>query len=299
MSFLKYVVFYHNINADKLLPIFSTLNRVAEKLLPAKEAQMPETTCRGDGEDSGVENIVENSHLTQSDIVEEQSGTVTEQAITQEQTEHDTIKVDGSEAEEVTATSSDRGMLNNTSGGSQKLPMGDCAIVIPQRIESDRDCENLAVEIPVTVFVEVDREQLRTSVLNMADEPGNFCIEMDNVFELERNDADNSCDKSPSDTTKILYFSEGESTDVESDVCRICHCSEEMEILISPCLCTGSVKFVHHSCLMNWLQRAVMSKCELCLYPLAVKRKRKPFSKVSFGNKSLLFYISKIDFRPH
>ena len=257
---------------------------------------MPETTCRnGDGEDSGIENKVENSHLTQSDIVEEQSGTVTEQTITHQHTEHDRIKDDGSEAEEVTATSLDREMLNNTSGDSQEQPVGDCAIVIPQRIESDRDCENLAVEIPVTVFVEVDREQLRTSVINMADHPGNVCIEMDNVFELERNDAENSCDKSPSDTTKILYFSEGESTDVESDVCRICHCSEEMEILISPCLCTGSVKFVHHSCLMNWLQRAVMSKCELCLYPLAVKRKRKPFSKVSFCSMCLLL----IDFRPH
>lgn len=255
---------------------------------------MPETTCHnGDGEDSGIvvaiENEVENSNLTQNDIVEEinakprvnQSVRVTEQAITQEHTEHDKIKVDGSETEEVIATSLDREVLNETSAGSQERPKGDCAMVIPQRIESDSDCENLTVEIPVTVFVDVDRDQLRTSVLNMADQPGNVCIEMDNVFELERTNAENSFDKSPSDTTKILYFSEGESTDVESDVCRICHCSEEMEILISPCLCTGSVKFVHHSCLMNWLQRAVMSKCELCLYPLAVKRKRKPFSKVS------------------
>lgn len=255
---------------------------------------MTETTCRdGDGEDSGIENKVENSHLTQNDIVEEQGGTETEQAIMQEHTEHDTIKVDGSEAEEVFATSLDREVINNTSGDSQEQPIGDCAMVIPQRIESDRDCESLAVEIPVTVFVEVDREQLRTSVSNMADQPGNVCIEMDDVFELERNDStENSFDKSPSDTTKILYFSEGESTDVESDVCRICHCSEEMEILISPCLCTGSVKFVHHSCLMNWLQRAVMSKCELCLYPLAVKRKRKPFSKVGFCKMCLLLYIS-------
>ena len=262
---------------------------------------MLETKCsNGDGEDSGIENEVENSHLTQNDIVEEQSGTVTEQAIVEEHTEHDTIKVDGGEAEDIITTSLDREVLINTSGDSQDQPIGDCAMVIPQRIESDRDCENFSVEIPVTVFVEVDREQLRTSVLNMADEPGSVCIEMGNVLELERNDStENSCDKSPSDTTKILYFSEGESTDVETDVCRICHCSDEMEILISPCLCTGSVKFVHHSCLMNWLQRAVMSKCELCLYPLAVKRKRKPFSKVGFRNMCLLLFILKIDLRPH
>lgn len=257
---------------------------------------MPETTCRnGDGEDSrtvvAIENGVKNSNFIQNDIVEEinakqcvnQNGTVEEQAITQEHTENDTAKVDGSEPEEVIATSSDREALNNASAGPQERPKGDCAMEIPLRIESDRKCENLAVEIPVTILVEVDRE-LRTSILNMADQPGNVCIEMDNVVELERNNTESSCDTSPSDTTKILYFSEGESTDIESDVCRICHCSEEMEILISPCLCTGSVKFVHHSCLMNWLQRAVMSKCELCLYPLAVKRKRKPFSKVSLCN---------------
>jgi len=261
--------------------------------LPAKKAQMSETACyNGDREDPRVvvtvENEVESSNFTQNAIIEEtnaklcvnQSGTVTEKAITQENIEHDTIKVDGSEAEEVVATSLDRELLNNASDGSQELPKGDCATLIPHRIESDTGCESLAVEIPVTVFVEVDHE-LRTSILNMAEQPGNICIEMDNVVELERNSIENSCNKSPPETTKILYFSEGDSTDVESDVCRICHCSEEMEMLISPCLCTGSVKFVHHSCLMNWLQRAVMSKCELCLYPLAVKRKRKPLSKVS------------------
>ena len=73
---------------------------------------------------------------------------------------------------------------------------------------------------------------------------------------------------------------EEESGSEQEDVCRICHCDAEQETLISPCLCAGSVKFVHHSCLMKWLQRAVMAKCELCLYPLAVQRKRKPLSKV-------------------
>lgn len=78
---------------------------------------------------------------------------------------------------------------------------------------------------------------------------------MDNVFELERNDfIENSFDKLFLDIIKILYFFEGESMDVESDVCCICYCSEEMEILISLCLCIGFVKFVYYFCLMNWLQ---------------------------------------------
>ena len=86
-------------------------------------------------------------------------------------------------------------------------------------------------------------------------------------------------------------YVEMDSSDCDQDACRICHCGNEVEPLISPCLCTGSVKFVHHSCLMSWLQRVVMSKCELCLYPLAVQRKRKPFKKVNWFQIKYCVYI--------
>lgn len=233
--------------------------------------------------------FIPNEVLEEADAIHDvnQSGTVEEQAITQECIEDDTAKTDESEAEHVVATSLGREPLNNSKAGFHERPKGDCAMEIPPRIESDRERRSVALEIPATASDELDLELKTTINSNMADQPGNVCIEMDDMAELERNhNSDNCCDKSPSNTTTTLYFSEGDSTDLESDVCRICHCSEEVEILISPCLCTGSVKFVHHSCLMNWLQRAVMSKCELCLYPLAVKRKRKPFSKV--GNLHLL-----------
>lgn len=69
--------------------------------------------------------------------------------------------------------------------------------------------------------------------------------------------------------------------DFEGDTCRICHCGNESEVLISPCLCTGTVKYVHHSCLMDWLKRCVKTKCELCLYNFSVHRKTKPLKKVS------------------
>lgn len=254
------------------------------------EAKCPDS----DGEDEVVivtieSEVTKNSDFIQNNVHEEtdvipdvdQSGTFEDQAIThQELAEDDTAKPDNSEAEQVLATSLDRKPLNNATAGFHERPKGNCAMEIPPRIESDSQYENVALEIPVTTAsLEVDLE-LKTTISNMADQPGNVCIEMDDIAELEQNMIEDCCDKSPCETTTTLYFSEGESTDLETDVCRICHCSEEMETLISPCLCTGSVKFVHHSCLMNWLQRVVMSKCELCLYPLAVKRKRKPFSKV-------------------
>lgn len=117
-----------------------------------------------------------------------------------------------------------------------------------------------------------DRENMTDS-----DKSESMVVEMGDI--TEGNGAENAGKASPGVT--VVYVCEGENLELESDVCRICHCGEETEVLISPCLCTGSVKFVHHSCLMNWLQRAVMSKCELCLFPLDVKRTRKPFKKVS------------------
>lgn len=243
-----------------------------------------------------IDSEVRNSDLTPSEVVEEtdaiqdvnQTGTVEEQAINQELAKNDITQLDESKTEHAYSTSSDPKPLNNATAGFHERPKGDCAMEIPLSIESDKECGSVALDIPViSTSLEVDYE-LKTTVSNMADQPGNVCIEMEEMAELVPVNAGNCCDKSPSDTTTTLYFSEGDSTDLESDVCRICHCTEEVEILISPCLCTGSVKFVHHSCLMSWLQRAVMSKCELCLYPLAVKRKRKPFSKVGSFNTLVL-----------
>ncbi|VDN55292.1 unnamed protein product [Dracunculus medinensis] len=55
-------------------------------------------------------------------------------------------------------------------------------------------------------------------------------------------------------------------------LCRICHCPSSLnDNLISPCRCSGSLKYVHMSCLLHWL--TICSRklkrpaiCELCLY---------------------------------
>lgn len=256
---------------------------------------MSETKCPDcDGEDKItvviIEGQVKNSHLIiPNDVVVEkiaaeqdvnESGAANEHAISQ--AENDTAKLGGdeSEAEDENPTALDREPLNNATAGVHERLIGDCSLEIPPGMENDIQSENADLQITVNASVEVDLEEEAT-ISNMAAQPGNVCIEMDDMAERESiRVEDNSCEKSLSETTTCLYFSEGDSTDLESDVCRICHCSDETEVLISPCLCTGSVKFVHHSCLMSWLQRVVMSKCELCLYPLAVKRKRKPLNKV-------------------
>lgn len=51
----------------------------------------------------------------------------------------------------------------------------------------------------------------------------------------------------------VIYVCEGDNLEFESDVCWICYCGDEIEDLISFCLCMGFVKFVYYFCLMNWL----------------------------------------------
>lgn len=53
-------------------------------------------------------------------------------------------------------------------------------------------------------------------------------------------------------------------------VCRICFDGERNEEpLISPCKCSGSVKFIHESCLNSWLLSQggnLKKQCEICKY---------------------------------
>lgn len=60
-----------------------------------------------------------------------------------------------------------------------------------------------------------------------------------------------------------------EESSVKPSTCRICYDIEkDNNILIHPCRCSGSVKFVHEECLKTWLLSAGQDlsdrKCELC-----------------------------------
>lgn len=62
---------------------------------------------------------------------------------------------------------------------------------------------------------------------------------------------------------------------------RICHCDgDEDSPLISPCLCTGSLRFVHQACLQQWIKSSDTRCCELCKYHFVMETKLKPLSKV-------------------
>ncbi|KAK5965750.1 Zinc finger C3HC4 type, partial [Trichostrongylus colubriformis] len=49
-----------------------------------------------------------------------------------------------------------------------------------------------------------------------------------------------------------------------TDMCRVCR--GEDGHLYYPCLCTGSIKYVHQECLTEWLKYSKKEVCELCNY---------------------------------
>ncbi|KAL9603943.1 MAG: hypothetical protein Q9219_000881 [cf. Caloplaca sp. 3 TL-2023] len=54
----------------------------------------------------------------------------------------------------------------------------------------------------------------------------------------------------------------------ELDTCRICRAEgSDEEPLFYPCKCSGSIKFVHQNCLMEWLSHSQKKYCELCKTP--------------------------------
>ncbi|KAI9773703.1 MAG: hypothetical protein M1839_002037 [Geoglossum umbratile] len=54
----------------------------------------------------------------------------------------------------------------------------------------------------------------------------------------------------------------------EADTCRICRGEgSTTEPLFYPCKCSGSIKFVHQECLMEWLLHSQKKHCELCKTP--------------------------------
>ncbi|KAL4925022.1 E3 ubiquitin-protein ligase SSM4 [Aspergillus undulatus] len=54
----------------------------------------------------------------------------------------------------------------------------------------------------------------------------------------------------------------------EQDTCRICRGeATEQDQLYYPCKCSGSIRFVHQPCLVQWLAHSQKKHCELCKTP--------------------------------
>ncbi|XP_056289496.1 E3 ubiquitin-protein ligase MARCH6 [Pseudoliparis swirei] len=56
----------------------------------------------------------------------------------------------------------------------------------------------------------------------------------------------------------------------EADICRVCRSEGTSDKpLYYPCVCTGSIKFIHQECLVQWLKHSRKEYCELCKHRFA------------------------------
>ena len=56
-------------------------------------------------------------------------------------------------------------------------------------------------------------------------------------------------------------------------ICRICHLGDKEKPLIRVCECKGSLQFVHHSCINDWVNKSRIVDC-LCGYRLTVRQEK-------------------------
>ncbi|EST08826.1 Zinc finger, RING-CH-type [Kalmanozyma brasiliensis GHG001] len=60
----------------------------------------------------------------------------------------------------------------------------------------------------------------------------------------------------------------------DEDSCRICRSGPEPGApLYYPCKCTGSIRYCHQDCLVEWLQHSRKKYCELCNHPFIFHKK--------------------------
>lgn len=64
-----------------------------------------------------------------------------------------------------------------------------------------------------------------------------------------------------------MTMAEGDADDEEEDVCRICRMTgEDDSPLYYPCACSGSIKYVHQECLVQWLNHSKARQCEVWFF---------------------------------
>ncbi|KAL2231557.1 UNVERIFIED_CONTAM: putative E3 ubiquitin ligase SUD1 [Sesamum indicum] len=79
-----------------------------------------------------------------------------------------------------------------------------------------------------------------------------------------------SNDNIPGDISNRMSKYELLDEDEEEDVCRICRNPGDAENpLRYPCACSGSIKFVHQDCLLQWLNHSNARQCEVCKHPFS------------------------------
>src|SRR6266536_3190428 len=79
----------------------------------------------------------------------------------------------------------------------------------------------------------------------------------------------------------------------DADTCRICRGEgSDSEPLFHPCKCSGSIKYVHQDCLMEWLSHSQKKHCELCKTPFRFTKLYSPNMPPSLPVHLLIRHVS-------
>ena len=73
-----------------------------------------------------------------------------------------------------------------------------------------------------------------------------------------------------------------------NQLCRICYSTSDEEPLITPCKCSGTMKYIHQSCLMTWLKSG-SKQCEVCKESYRFRKYVRHYADVS---KKIIFVLS-------
>lgn len=74
--------------------------------------------------------------------------------------------------------------------------------------------------------------------------------------------------------------------------CRICRGgAEPNRPLFHPCKCSGSIKFIHESCLVTWLAESRSAQCELCHHPFRFEQLYHPDTPTMLPTHEFFFGI--------
>ena len=86
-----------------------------------------------------------------------------------------------------------------------------------------------------------------------------------------------------------------ENENENNDICRICLSNENKEDFINPCICNGTSKYVHISCLNTWIinttNTVAKNKCMECNYNYKYKKTEKYFFFKKINRKTTVLCI--------
>eukprot|EP01062_Namystynia_karyoxenos_P001341 TRINITY_DN10452_c0_g1_i1.p1 TRINITY_DN10452_c0_g1~~TRINITY_DN10452_c0_g1_i1.p1 ORF type:complete len:605 (+),score=169.76 TRINITY_DN10452_c0_g1_i1:79-1893(+) len=92
--------------------------------------------------------------------------------------------------------------------------------------------------------------------------------------------------------------------DDDRNTCRICRCEEPASELFSPCVCSGSMKYIHRGCLEEWRQKTTNPqnrvRCSECKEPFHIavthEARRLAFTRAVLGGTcSTLLHLAAIE----